>query len=261
MSLTEYLVPSRTRRAVLRELSAARGGISVRALAKRARVAYSNAHREIRLLEQTGLMRRTGSGPSSACRLDPSGAAGRALCGLFAGAGVRGPLRKALASFDAVSDEEVLGNLRRHGAPLVVPDGGTVKLGLEETLALALGLARRRPDVARVLPLVLHANRAVVDLPALEALAVRLGRRRVLGFFLELTRRLTGDAGLDPAVDRLRDGRVRRFDYFFTLDRGKRAMDLARRRTPEVAKSWRFWMNAPLESFRDCFRKHRYVVG
>jgi hypothetical protein len=137
----------------------------------------------------------------------------------------------------------------------LLDDGKAPGEPVEEVLARGLGLARRRPDVARLWPVAFSRTSVTVDLRRLEALATRQGNRRVLGFFLELSGRLMNDPTMGPALKRLRKGAVRQPEQFFLRSRGVRAQALARRRTPALARKWCFWMNATVESFRSCFKK------
>lgn len=247
MTLLDYLVPSRARRELLRALHSEREGFSVRQLAQRTGLAYSSAHREVRAMEQAGLLRLRRVGKALRCAWDAGSPAARAL---------RPLLQDPKAGGAAVPDEETLfWNLKRWGAPLARPGRPGGKLTLEETLAYGLGLARHHPDVARTWPLVLAMNRPALDLEVLVRLARRLGQKRTLGFLLSLTGTLLGEAKLAGTARLLRDARFRRTQDFFVVARGRRARELAERRTPPMAREWRFRMNTPLESFQASFKK------
>src|SRR5579863_672584 len=79
MRLLEYLVPSRARRDLLRTLQAHRDGLSVRQLAQRTGLAYSNAHREVTQMKLVGLLRQKKMGKALVCSWNPDSAAARAL--------------------------------------------------------------------------------------------------------------------------------------------------------------------------------------
>jgi hypothetical protein len=151
-------------------------------------------------------------------------------------------------------DSLVFWNLHRYGAPLVNHGSSGKKLSLEETVSLALLLARRRPDVARVLPVVLMKNKGRLDFERLREASSHFGQSRALGFFLDLTGKMTGDPKMSSESKSLMD-RAASFEYFFTLPRWSRALKLAVERTPDLTKTWRFWMNASVESFESCLRK------
>lgn len=247
MTPLEYLVPSRARRQLLAALWAHPQGLSMRALSREAVVAYSAAHRELSLMVQAGLVLTQGQGHALVCRWNRRSPTAKRL-------------EQMLCSTDAQHrDEEdsdtVYGNLRRWGAPLMEAGTPAKELSLEETLARALSLARHRPEVARVWPVVLAKHRTEVDLDHLEALANRFGQKKALGFFLALSGRLLGDRRLSRTASRLRDDRYKKVEDFFRLDRGERARKLAGRNTPALAKRWLYRMNMPLESFESTFRK------
>ena len=247
MTLLEYLVPSRARRELLKAVWHRKEGLSVRQLALRSGVAYSNTHREAARMEQVGLLRRRKSGKSLLCSWNPASPAAKALSRV---------LEETHADAKVLPEEETLfWNLKRWGAPLTRTGKAGAKLSLEDTLAFALDLARRHPDVARVWSVVLAKNRSAADMEALVRRARHLGQKRTLGFFLSLTGELLNDPSLKPTECRLRDGRFRRTVDFFTMGRGKRARELAERRTPRPAREWGFRMNMPLESFRATFDK------
>ena len=155
----------------------------------------------------------------------------------------------------SLKDNVLLWNLRRHGAPLVASGVPGDALPVEETLAEALLLARRRPDVARVWSVVFARNRSGVDLARLRALAEDRRHGRTLGFFLSLVGMFLRDAQLMDQAERLRPDPGLDMEYFFLMPRGARARELAERRTPDLARKWRYWMNTSVASFASCFRK------
>ena len=246
MALLEFLVPSRGRRALLELVSSGQGGGTIRQLSRRARVAYSSAHREIEVMRRLGLVRTKRVGRAIHCTWNSSHPGARAIAALIG---------KDRTGGGGPDDAQVYWNLGRWGAPLLRVGRSGRALSLEETLAHALGAARRYPELARVWPIVLARNRGSVDLASLERRARLLGEKRTLGFFLSLTRMLLKDPTLAPWERRLRDRRVRRDQPFFILERGRRARDLAEERTPEVARAWCFRLNMPFDSFESAFRK------
>lgn len=247
MKLLEYLVPSRARRELLRTLQAHHDGLSVRQLAQRTGLAYSNAHREVGQMKQVGLLRQKKVGKALVCTWNSDSAAARALHHLLRDLETHGA--------GAPGEGMLFWNLRRWGAPLTREGKPGRKLSLEETLAYGLSLARRHPELARVWPVVFAKNREALDLGVLVRLSRRLGQKRALGFFLSLTRRLLNDARLAKTERDLQDHRFRKTEDFFFLERGRRARELAEKRTPPVARDWHFRMNMPLESFRGPFEK------
>jgi hypothetical protein len=152
-------------------------------------------------------------------------------------------------------EDTLLWNLKRWGAPLADEGRSPKKLSLEETLGSGLVLARRRPNVARVWPIVFAKNRDELNLDVLAQVARRFHQKRALGFFLSLMQKLLKDARLAKAERQLREKRSLKTVDFFVIRRGRRARALAAKRTPALARKWGFRMNMPLDSFVAIFRK------
>jgi hypothetical protein len=245
--LLEYLVPSRARREVWKTLRSQAGALTVRELARRARVPYSNAHREVMRMKELGLLQTEVAGKSLLCAWDAKNPATRKLAALL---DVSGP-----PGGNPFTDEAVYSSLKSWGAGLARNVQATAALSLEETLASALELARRDPDVAQVWPVVLARNRAQIHLDRLELLGRRLGQKRALGFLLSLTGTLLKDSTLLEFANRFHDSRVRKAQDFFTVSRGRRSQSLSGANTPELARGWFFRMNTTLEGFRSHFDK------
>jgi DNA-binding transcriptional ArsR family regulator len=247
MRLLEYLVPSRARREVLKALRARGSGLSARQLARTTGLAYSNVHRELERMKDAGLARSERVGNTVLCSWNAAHPAAKAMDRLL------------LASEDGKAaspgDGTLFWNLKRWGAPLAHAGAKGEALSLEETLAYALVLARRHPEVARVWPVVFAKHRPDVDLRRLAQASGRLGQKRALGFFLALTRRLLKDESLAPGERALRDRRFRKTQDFFLTEDSERGRRLADLRTPALARDWRFRMNMPLESFQAPFEK------
>jgi hypothetical protein len=246
MTLFEYLCPSRTRRALLRVLRSRKRAWTVQQLAQAAEVSYSNAHGEVGSMSRLGLVQTEKLGHAVLCAWNADSKEARAL----------EPLLRAAEDEKGglPGDDTLYWNLRQMGAPLASAGGKGSPLGKEETLAYALGLSRRHPEVARVWPVVYARHREELDHEMLARLAGRLGQKRALGFFLDLTQVLLGrDA--PRARNRLRDARFRKTQDFFVTEPGERSRELAELRTPEVARRWHFRMNMPLESFKTSFDK------
>lgn len=244
--LLEYLVPSRARREVWKALRSQGGALTVRALARKAGVAYSNAHREVLRMRDVGLLCTEVVGNCLVCHWDSRNPATRKLADLL-DVSERGTAKPA--------EEEVYASLKHWGAGLVRDAASSKPLDLEETLAYGVDLARRDPDVAQTWPVVLGRNRDRVNLGRLEVLVRRLGQKRALGFLASVTGLFLGDPSLGTFASRFKDCRVRGTQDFFTLSRGNRARALAEANTPELAKEWHFRMNTSLESLRGHFDK------
>jgi hypothetical protein len=145
--------------------------------------------------------------------------------------------------------------LAHYGAPLYGASVADDIPVLEVVLAMALSLARQDPSVARALPVAFYLNRHDLNLARLRGLANARGQGRVLGFFLELTSRLSGDPSFARAARPLRPVEPRQNAIQFFAVRSKLERRIAEVRTPEVAKRWDFRMNMDLDSFASMFRK------
>lgn len=235
----DYLASTRGRREVWKALSSKGRALSVRELAQKAGVPYSNAHRELMRMKEAGLLRTEVVGKSLLCAWELKDPTVRRFAALL-----EAPDR------NKISDETIYGNLKSWGAGLAREAVSTQRLTIEQTLAYGAELARRDPDVAQVWPVVVARNREKIDLDRLSLLGKRLGQKRALGFLLGLTGTLLNDAKLLGCSEKLRDSRVRNIQDFFRLARGKRAHALAETNTPELARSWFFRMNTSLASFQ-----------
>ena len=119
----------------------------------------------------------------------------------------------------------------------------------------ALALSRRDVSVTRALPVLLWLRRADLDMVRLRRLAASKGRERTLGFFLDLTARLSGDRRLRNAATALRLARPRPVTKFFTRRESSLARAVAKERTPPVARAWGYRMNMPMASLRTMSRR------
>lgn len=257
--LLRYLAKSKARRELLRLLWAKDAQGSVSELARLARVPFSAAHRELEEMREAGLAWCERVGKRLVYRADTSSPSAAALRGLLeADANQGSPAERAPSQ---PGDAVVRGWLRDVGAPLVEAQSGpsAPMPSLEEALACGLELAHRDPTVTLVLPVVLWRQRQSVQLERLAQEATRQNERHTLGFFLEMTARLSGDHQLRrfAAVARKqRDPRRHRRRLFFVGHHGRFAREAAKINTPPVALSWGFEMNMPLESFQSAFVKH-----
>ncbi len=168
------------------------------------------------------------------------------------------PLEVPMRGLTMVNDGALLWNLSRYRAPLFNKGCLGTTLSVEETLAQALNLARRRPDVARVWPLVYVRNRDWVDLALLTKHAQDVDALRVLGFYTSLLVLFLEDPQLVELESQLLRtlSLEQEMEYFFPDPESARLLVLERKRTPLVAKKWGFWMNATVEWFYGCFMKH-----
>lgn len=145
--------------------------------------------------------------------------------------------------------------LAHYGAPLYGASVANDVPAPEIVLTFALPLARQDPSVARALPVALYLNRKSLNFARLRDLANERGQGRVLGFFLELTSRLSGEPSLARAAKPLRPAAPRSNAIQFFGVRSKLERRIAEMRTPQVAKRWNFRMNMDLDSFASMFNK------
>jgi hypothetical protein len=211
-------------------------------------VRYSAVHRELESMHAAGLALAERAGSRLLYRAN-SGHSQAAL--------VRGLLEPSDPGElgNPAHDERVRGWLRVHGAPLWAPLPRKTP-PLETVVAEGLGLAHRDATVALVLPILLWRQREHVDYDRLIAAAARADERQALGFFLELTGKLSGDSRPIRAAQRLRDGRRRRVRLFFSTPHGRFVLALARANTPPLARRWGYLMNMTLDGFTTAFAKH-----
>jgi hypothetical protein len=253
--LLSYLVTSRARRDLLRLLWVERAVGSVSDLARRARVSFAAAHRELEAMRAEGLASSERAGRTLAYRASrehPQSALVQRL--------LKGGTAAARTAPPATGDR-VRGWLAAAGAPLLVSHRLTGRVpSLEKVLAQALTLSHDDATVARVLPLVFWAQRDRLDYVRLVREATRLNERQALGFFLELTGRLARDHRFASLSNRLRDRRRSRVRPFFAGPHGRMALAAAREKTPRLARRWGYLMNLGLESFASAFAKHSQVA-
>jgi hypothetical protein len=169
-------------------------------------------------------------------------------------------LKLALTPLEGPSDSDPNAETLRtwlayYGAPLYGASVAKEVPPAEMVLTFALPLARQDPSVARALPVVFYMNRKTLNFARLRDLANERGQGRVLGFFLELTSRLSGDPSLARAARPLRPVEPRHNAIQFFAVRSKLERRIAEMRTPEVAKRWDFRMNMDLDTFASLFEK------
>jgi DNA-binding phage protein len=125
----------------------------------------------------------------------------------------------------------------------------------EVVLTSALELAHRDATVARALPVVFMRQRHNLNLDELRRRARQANQSRTLGFFLDLTGRLTGDEDLRRAAKTLRPKHLPTTDFFKTRSDLERT--LAEANTPEVARDWGYRLNMGLDSFESLLAKFK----
>lgn len=247
--MLDYLVKGRARRELFRLLWGLGVAGNISDLARRAKVTFSAAHRELEAMRAAGLARAERSGTVVVYRAESA----------HPQAGLLGELAKAPGGVQTRDrtdhDDDVRGWLAAAGAPLGSPRPKRPAPPLEEALAEALALSHRDATVARVLPLVLWRQRGRLNLDRLVQQASRRDERPALGYFLELAGQFGGDVRLVRAARALRDRRRTGTRPFFTGPQGRHAAEVARRNTPKEALRWGYVMNMGLDSFKTMFDK------
>lgn len=98
-------------------------------------------------------------------------------------------------------------------------------------------------------------QRGHLDRARLHDRAQRARQKHAVGFYLALTAELAGDGSLADWAETLRDHRARGERPFFDLPSARTSRELAERRTPAVARRWRYLMDLDLASFQSTFDK------
>jgi hypothetical protein len=241
----DYLVTSRVRRLLdLLWRRDARGSIAH--LARLAGVGFASAHRELLAMERHGLVVAAADAGAKGYRANRAHPLARALGQLLAP-----PPKAAGAEREA---RRLRGQLAALGAPLHHDAAPRADAPPEEVVVRGVQLAHRDADVARTLPVCLYRQRETLDGEHLRAYARRLGEKRALGFFLDLTAELSGDRRFAAWARPLRDRRCTAPRAFFdAASRSSRERRLAETRTPRVARRWGWRMNMDVDACRSVF--------
>lgn len=245
--MLDYLVPSHARKQLLKELWREGTEDSVSRLAERTSLSFAAAYEELKAMEVAGLATSERRGNAVVFRADRGHPQAKLLAELLKEMPPPGQDRRT---------DAVLTQLERMGAPVAVENLEVTRMSKEEALAEALKVSRRSASVARVFPVVLYAQWRSLDWKAFEALALKKGEKKALGFFLELTAYLSNEPKLGEMARRLRDRRFKKEESFFLpVRQGVFFKRLERRNTPPLARRWHFTMNMGLDSFASHFKK------
>ena len=158
-------------------------------------------------------------------------------------------------------EKEVLyAQLKAMGAPL----GGDTYFAAEQVeplvvFAEALRLSRYDASLTRCFPVLLYKHRSFFQAyHQVREIAVLSGESRALGFFLELTASLSGDADLLRVAERHRAASSVDFrevePFFLSRPMNSYARLAAEQNSPLVAKAWNFLLNEGMDSFEKLFR-------
>jgi hypothetical protein len=245
-SLSSALFQSATRSAVLELLFIDGLAASVSELARRSGLSPRTVGNEVRHLAKTGLVHVDTIGTADVVRANTDHPAADHLRGLL-----RAPMEPPR---DAKEARQVRESLAAWGAPLagVRPRKNHP---LTETLLKGLEEARSDGTVLRVLPVLVARHRRELDWAEIREEARRRKLKSELGFLIEMSAGLLGDPAMGSETTSLIDRR-RRSMRFFPLVKNSYEEELARRRSPELARRWGFWMNVSQDSFRSLLDKH-----
>ena len=246
--MLEFLVTSKARRRLLDLLWRQDASGSTAHLAALANVGFASAYRELRAMQAAGLARAERQGAALVYRANQTHPLADALRIVITA--------EAPDPGEDSEARQLRSQLAALGAPLQHEAEGSPRGDVEEVVAQGVHLAHRDPDVARTLPVCLYQQRDTLDPARLRAHAVRLGEKRALGFFLDLTAELSGDRRFAQWTKPLRDRRLKvPRDFFYAASRSRRQRRLAEEKTPPPARRWRLRMNMDLDAFRSTFEK------
>jgi molybdenum-dependent DNA-binding transcriptional regulator ModE len=251
--MLEYLVRSNARRTLLTLLWLDDISGCVSSLARRCGLSFSAAHRELEAMQAAGLAVSVRTGKEVVY----SANRGHHMEELLSELLMTNQQVQRQGQNDNDEHDRVVGNLIRLGLPLSgKSQSERDEMKPEEALAHALVLAHTDPGLARSLPVLLFKLFNDLDWNDLVGRSREIRELQTLGFFLQIAGRLSGRADLEAMAFGLHDGRERKIRNFFRTRSGKFSKRLAKINTPEIARSWNYTINMPLESFRSFFEKH-----
>lgn len=252
--MLDFLVSSRARRRLLELLWGKGDAGSATALAGRAGIGFASAWRELRGMQAHGLVVSSQERGVEVYRANVAHPLAHALRAL-----VVGPAKPAVE--DDERTRRTRAELRAIGAPLVEEATRNPKGDIEESIVRGVQLAHRDAAVARTLPVCLYRQRDALQPERLVHWARKLGEKRALGFFLDLTTTLSKDPRFVGWAAPLRDRRcVAERDFFPAASRSALARRAARRNTPAPARRWGLRMNMGLEAFASTFDRFGHAA-
>jgi len=242
--MLEYLVTSKTRRKLLKLLWRDGENGTAAELANKSGVAFAGAYKELKAMTSSELANaewKNGRKVFSANKSHPM-------------AQLLNELVKESVEKKEVGEKEsnsLRENLAFLGLPVSAhktrPDPGT---SIEALMAQAADLSQNDASVARSLPVLFHKLREKLDFETLKNESLKRGNRHQVGFFLELTGKLSRDEKLTRVSRNFLDHRFRVPRQFFKNEsESEVAKQLAELRTPELAKKWGWRMNMGEDAF------------
>lgn len=249
-TLASVLFQSTTRTRLLEFLFVREGSGSVSELARRFELSPRAVANEVRHLLPSGLVQRESVGNADLIRANLDHPASRHLRALLETSAVAQPKTEDRATLAA--------SLAGWGAPLAQTNPAK-HLSLHETLLRGLESAREDGTTLRVLPLVLAKNLSSLDWVTLREDARKRKLKAELGFLADLSASLLGSESVRLEAEPLKDRRATRMRFFPEVKSSYEG-ELTKKRTPQVARKWGFWMNVSEDSFRTVFEKHHAQV-
>jgi hypothetical protein len=246
--MLDYLVTSKTRRALLELLW--RDGVSGTAtdLAEKSGVAFAGAYKELKAMVESDLAKvewSNGCKVFSANKTHPMAVVLRKL------------VNQSEAGKNTLSEEKekLRENLAFLGLPVsarkTAPEPGVT---VETLLVEAANLAQEDASVARSLPVLFHKVRDTLDFDFLKHESWKMGNKHRVGFFLELAGELGKDKRLTEAAGGFMDHRYKVPKQFFNKQT-RLSQQAAEMRTPKLARKWGWRMNMGLDAFASTYEK------
>jgi len=151
--------------------------------------------------------------------------------------------------------EDVLGNLKLYGAPLLVDDP-EVYLSLEETLYKALALSRKEARVASVLPyLLVLKSYALKAEKLLDLFRDETSSLQLLGYYLDVALSFRYRKPLANLLRKIEKREVKLKSFYLRESDEGRNPKLYKRFENDPAKKWKVLTRDNLEDLVQRFRK------
>lgn len=244
------LVTSKVRRLLLELLWRHGTAGTASELAKRGKISFAAAYRELKRLLAFGLVTRTVVDQRDVYQAATEHPDADLLRRLVAAP------RTARAP-DGPADDTTRRRARTLGAPLALAGEPVPEGQREQAVVDAVQLARRDATLAKVLPIMLWHQRGALDLDRLAARASHANASHVLGFIAAVTAHLSGDRALATWAEGLRDHRARGQRAFFELPASS-PLRAASTNMPARVRRWGFTQDFHFDEARATFDKfHR----
>lgn len=245
--MLDFLVTSRVRREILYLLVEGVSG-TVSEFAQKAEVGFASAYRELHAMGSIGVASSSHENGREVFRVNAKHPLTQAVKMLS------GPLPLPPV------DDRVWNQLFTLGAPIF---GEEVPVDdRERALVEGVALSHQSGTIASVLSVVFYMQRDAMDPEKLVFWAKRYGEKQALGFFLDLTGELSGDARFSKWAEKLHDRRWRKkMTYLFHGDdHSELSREITERNTPLLARKWHLLANMTMDDLVRTFKKHTQNV-